>query len=865
MKAFYLILLVLLWMGQVSAQESEKRISIQAQNKSLAKVLSEIEVQGAVRFSYNPRKINASQKINFNVGNATVEEALRALAETIKLEFTPIENQIIVNTYTKKGADRNETVTLSGYVKDLRNGEALIGATVYLPELETGTITNSYGFFSLTVPAGTYAVKVSYIGYQTSELSINLVASLKQDFALPEELSILEEVIITALPEASISETNVSQLSLPPKTIEERPALFGELDVIKSLESVPGIKLQSDGSTFYYVRGGNRDQNLILIDDSPIYNPSHLLGVFSTIIPDATTDITLYKGNMPASFGGRLSSVLDVHTRKGNDQFTQLWGNTGLISTKLGVEGPIKKDASSFLLSGRFSRLKWLAQAVNPSVNAFNFQDLTGKINFRINARNHAYVSFYSGGDKYFGENNGLEWKNTAATFRWTNQYSERLFINTTLSASGYDYFLRTDLNRNQSWNSHISNLNFKTDFSYFAKPQNEITYGIGLNGYEFNPGNITINNIQSSNVSARHSIEFVLYGNHNVQLNKHWGVNYGLRFTSWTNVGEAFEFRFNEDHVVTDTLFYPARQAYARFFNAEPRLTFQYLIQDNRSIKLGYARNVQNVHLISNSISPFTSLEVWLPSSLNIKPQVADQVTLGYYHNLTSKGIALSAETFFKYMRNQIDFETHAETLLNPLFEGELRFGSAQAYGIELLAKKDRGRLRGLMGYTFSRATRTFADLNNGKRYNALFDRPHQANVSLSYDLTKRWVISTSWNLLTGAPYTSPISFYEFNGLEVPVYGQKNNARMPTYHRLDVTATVKLNRNREKKYQHDLSLSIFNFYGRKNPLFINFNKEQLTENDFKIPTDLINSQYSISQFYLFQATPSISYNFRWR
>jgi CarboxypepD_reg-like domain/TonB-dependent Receptor Plug Domain len=336
MKAFYLILLVLLWMGQVSAQESEKRISIQAQNKSLAKVLSEIEVQGAVRFSYNPRKINASQKINFNVGNATVEEALRALAETIKLEFTPIENQIIVNTYTKKGADRNETVTLSGYVKDLRNGEALIGATVYLPELETGTITNSYGFFSLTVPAGTYAVKVSYIGYQTSELSINLVASLKQDFALPEELSILEEVIITALPEASISETNVSQLSLPPKTIEERPALFGELDVIKSLESLPGIKLQSDGSTFYYVRGGNRDQNLILIDDSPIYNPSHLLGVFSTIIPDATTDITLYKGNMPASFGGRLSSVLDVHTRKGNDQFTQLWGNTGLISTKLG-------------------------------------------------------------------------------------------------------------------------------------------------------------------------------------------------------------------------------------------------------------------------------------------------------------------------------------------------------------------------------------------------------------------------------------------------------------------------------------------------------------------------------------------------
>lgn len=849
---------------QAYAQES-KFISIQAQQKSLAEVLAMIEEQSGVHFSYNPRKISAKRKIDFTIRQATVTEVLRALSKTLFLDFNTLENQIIVTLRSKSDSDQNDNSTLSGFIKDSTSGEALIGATVYVTSLQAGAITNSYGYFSLTVPAGAYTLRISHIGYQPIEQTMDLTKSVVLDFALREDRPLLEEVIVTAPTEVSLTEATVSQITLPKKIIEERPALFGELDVIKSLEAVPGIKLQSDGSTFYYVRGGNRDQNLVLIDDSPIYNPSHLLGVFSTIIPDATTDITLYKGNMPARFGGRLSSVLDVHTRKGNDQFTQAWGNSGLISTRLGIEGPIKKDASSFLISGRFSRLKWLFQKIEPSINKFNFYDLTGKLNFKINSRNHAYFSFYTGGDNYLTSNNGIQWVNTAGTFRWTNQYSEKLFIQTTLSASSYNYFLHSDLSRNQKWNTHISNLNLKTDFTYFVKPQHEVSFGLGLNGYDFNPGNVSTNNIQNSNVSRKHSAEFVLYGNHQIQLNKHWNINYGLRFTSWTNVGEAFEFKFDKEHNVTDTLVYAAGQSYIRFINAEPRFTLQYTPADNSSIKLGYARHVQNLHLISNSISPFTALEVWLPSSINIKPQIADQLSLGFYHVLNQKGITLSAETFYKYMQNQIDFETHAETLLNPFFEGELRFGSAQSYGIELLAKKDAGRLRGLVGYTYSQATRTFAALNNGEQYQASFNRPHQANLSLSFELNNRWTLGSSWNLLSGAPYSSPISFYRYNGIEVPVYGPKNNARMPTYHRLDVTATVKLNRNQERGYQHELSFSIFNLYGRKNPLFINFNKEAITESEFKIPTDLANSHYSISQFYLFRATPSISYNFRWR
>jgi len=845
----------------------DQKISIDAHNQSLASILTEIEQKSGIKFSYNPRKIQSDRKMDFNVVNKTVGEALEVLSKSAALQYAFVENQIILTPQKKSEAAATEqaTVTYSGYVKDVNNGEALIGATIYVKEIQSGTITNSYGFFSITLPKGKYEVTISYIGFKSVQKTIDLQNSLRDDLPLIEDLPVLEEILVTALPEESVSETDVSKLHLRPKAIAERPALFGENDVIKSLESVPGIKLQSDGSTFYYVRGGNRDQNMILIDDAPIYNPSHLLGIFSTIIPDAATDITLYKGNMPASFGGRLSSVLDMHTRKGNDQFTQVWGNVGLVSTKLGVEGPLKKESSSFLLSGRFSRLKWLFQQFDNSINKFSFHDLTGKVNFKLNAKNHAYFSFYTGSDNYFSGNNGINWNNNAATFRWTNLYSERLFINTTLAASGYDYFLHTDVSKNQRWNSHIGNLNLKSDFRYFINPDNEMSFGVGLNGYNFNPGNITTNGIQNSNVSARHSLEVVLYGNHELKLSPKWGLNYGLRFTSWTNSGEAFEFTFDENHNVIDTLVFKAGESYINYLNAEPRFIVHYLVSPVSSFKAGYSRNVQNVHLISNSISPFTSLEVWLPSSFNIKPQLADQVTLGYYHQLNKPGISLTAEVFYKQMQHQIDFETHAETLLNPFFESELRFGTSKSYGLELLAKKDLGRLRGLAGYTYSRVTRTFPDLNEGRSYNALFDRPHQINFSIAYDLTARWTMGANWNFLSGAPYTSPVSFYQYNGLEVPIYDQKNNDRLPSYHRLDLTANLKLNKNPEKKFKHDLTFSVFNLYGRKNPLFINFNKEEQAYRDFKVPSNLLESERAISQFYLFQFSPSVSYNFRWR
>lgn len=834
---------------------------------TLGELLDIVEKKTGASFSYNPKKINTGRKVAGKVFvQRSLPQILDEFAKDFGLEFSEVEQKIIVKPSRSKTKEAR-TVTISGTVKDEKNGEALIGATLFVEELATGTITNPFGFFSITVPEGMYTVSCSFIGYGRQRIPVDLHTSQEQNFRMAEEAPLLQEIVVTNTLPDIVTDIRSGSTNVRPSAIEERPAFFGENDVVKSLESLPGIKLHSDGSTFYYVRGGDRDQNLVLVDDAPIYNPSHMLGIFSTIIPDAVNDMTVYRGDMPASMGGRLSSVLDIRTKKGNDQHFQAWGSVSPVSTKLGIEGPFKKDASSFLISTRFSRLKWIAQLARRNVERFNFYDLTGKTNIRLNKSNRVFFSFYSGADNYFGENNGLAWSNNAGTIRWNHLFSDRLFLNTTVAASGYDYFLYTDVGTNTRWNSHISNFNIKTDFSYYLRPGNELTFGAGLNGFSFNPGNL----LSDSNIpdrlslSVRNAVEFVLYGNHEIQLTERLGLSYGLRLSSWTNTGESFEFVFDNKGDPIDTLFFQKGENYNTYNNAEPRMTISYSLNENSSLKANVARNIQNVHLISNSISPFTSLEVWLPSSLNIKPQKSTQYVLGYYRNLPSAGSNVSVEGYYKKMYNQIDYTAHAETLLNPLLERELRFGDAWSYGIEFLAKKDEGRLRGLAGYTFSRVKRKFPGINQGRVYNAFSDRPHQLNMMLSYDLSLRWNAGLNWILTTGAPFSSPLGFYHFNGEEVPVYGQKNNDRLPDYHRLDISATLRLNRNPEKNFRHFLGFSIYNFYARKNTLFINYNKKQVADSEFRIPVNLLEANRVTSRYYLFRFTPSISYNFKWK
>lgn len=861
------VVLLFVFISMANSQQiTEAKISLDINEQPLEEVLRLISVQSGIPFSYNPRKIPVDQKISYSAQGKLLREILKDISDDVSISYEFVEGQIVLKPAKKPAREKSQSFTISGYITDESSGEALIGATVFIPSLQLGTTSNVYGFYSLTVPPGTYDVTYSFIGFEEVTQSIELNSSATINPRMKTSASLLEEIIVVSSTPTLINEIQLSKTGLKPSTISEKPSFFGEADALKALESVTGIKMHSDGSTFYYVRGGDRDQNSILIDDAPIFNPSHLLGIFSTIIPEAVNDIQIYKGSMPASLGGRLSSLMDVRTKKGNDQHFASSGSIGLFSTKLSLEGPFKKDKSSYLISGRLSRVKWISNLANDNIQKFHFYDLTGKLNFNLNEKNKLFFSFYTGSDNFLASNSGIEWTNRTTTLRWNHIFNKKLFLNTTIAGGVYDYFLHTDLSTQTKWNSHLSNATLKADFSYFKNPKEEITFGLSLGGYNFGPGNVTRRGIAVQPItSVRNSSEFVLYGNHEIRFNDFWGLSYGLRLTSWTNQGGAFEFVFDENRNPIDTLFFAKGADYGRYQNAEPRISISHFLNERASIKASYAKNVQNIHLVNNSISPFTSFEVWLPSSINIKPQRAEQMVIGYYQFLQKLGLSLDVEIFYKEMRNQIDYEAHAETLLNPLLERELRFGKAIAYGSELQLKKEQGRLRGWAGYSYSRAKRKFDEVNGGKSYNAFYDRPHQINIMLSYDLNLRWNVGLNWNYSTGAPFSSPISFYSINGAEVPLYGQKNNDRLPDYHRLDLSATLQLNKNRGQKFSHNISFSIYNFYARKNPIFINYNKSDQGSGNFKTPLNLLDKDALTSQFFLFQFTPSISYNFKWR
>ena len=861
---FHWVLWFLLPCFSLQAQESSSadNINIQVTSAPLSQVLTELSEKSNFQFSYSPKKIPLDQKISYEA-NKPLKEILDDLMLMTGLRYEYVEKQIVLKPIKKP--KRKVDQTIHGYIKDKSNGEALIGAYVVIKEVGIGTVSNTYGFYSITLPSGNYEVAYSYIGFEEQVVTIDVDDDdIPHNVELTNASSLLDEVVITDKPRL-LEEIYTGKVNLKPKIVKKMPALFGEADVVKSLELIPGIKSHSDGSIFYYVRGGNRDQNLILIDDAPIYNPSHMLGFFSTIIPDAVNNVDIYKGDMPASMGGRLSSVIDVQTKKGSTKSLQAWGNTSFVSTRLGMDGPIRTDKSSFLVSTRFSHMKWFFKQYSDDLKQLFFADFTGKLNFEIDDRNKLFFSTYFGGDSYFKGNDGIQWVNAAGTIRWNHIFNSRLFLNTTLSSSTYDYFLYIDVENNTKWKSHVANVNLKTDFSYFINPNVSLSFGVGLTGNNFNPGNLSSDdpNVVPPLVSIKNASEFNTYVDVDAKIGEKIGLRAGLRTSSWNNLGGAFEFQFDENYNVVDTLFFKKDEVYNTYDNLEPRLSIRYFVNDQSSIKMSMTRNVQNVHLISNSISPFTSLEVWLPSSLNIKPQIADQFSVGYYHFLPSAHMALSIEAYHKKMQQQIDYEAHAETLLNPLFERELRFGNATSRGIELLIKKEVGAFHGWIGYTYSSATRQFDEINEGKQYKAFYDRPHEINLVLNHNLDKRWKVAAIWTYYTGSPFSSPTAFFTYNGLQSPIYDEKNNDRLPDYHRLDLSATVKLNSNKTKKFSHELTLSLFNAYGRKNALFVNYNKTETADDGLKIPANLLNNNVVTSQTHLFGVIPSLSYSFR--
>ena len=746
--------------------------------------------------------------------------------------------------------------TISGTIKDKKTGEDIIGAAVRVAEQpQVATVTNEYGFYSLTMSAGTYTLKVSYVGYQEQEEKITLDKNTEHNISLSIAGKELNEVTVSGKSkDANVRSAQMGMTQINIKDISTIPVLFGEKDVMKTVQLLPGVKPAGDGNAGFYVRGGAADQNLILLDEATVYNPSHLLGFFSTFNSDAIKNVTMYKGNEPAQYGGRLASVLDVKMNDGNNQDYHVSGGIGLISSKINIEGPIVKDESSFLISARRTYADvFLKLSNNPTVNSSSlyFYDLNTKINYKISDKDRLYLSGYFGQDALgFSNVFGLNWGNATGTLRWNHIINPRLFSNTSLIYSDYKYNININTSGiDASILSKIQDWNLKEEVSFFPKPKNSIRFGINSIYHTILPGEYA-GNITVPSQPSTHTWENALFVSNSWKASSRINVDYGLRISAFSVIaGDNKFYDLDANHNIVDTLKYTSGQIVKTYVNPEPRLSASYLLNEVSSIKVAYARNSQYLHLISNSTTS-NPTDKWIATNNIIKPELSDEVSLGYFRNFKDNGYEFSAETYYKNLQNQVDYKDNANLLSNDPIEPQLLFGQGRAYGLELLFRKNVGRFTGWVAYTLSRTEVQINGINNNNWYAARQDRTHDLSVVGTYKLSKKWTISADFVYYTGSAVTFPSGKYNVAGQTVFYYTERNGYRTPAYNRLDFSATKQLKVH--KHYSSELVYSLYNVYGRQNPYIITF--DQSTTN----PQQTVATQTA-----LFRWVPSISYNFK--
>ena len=748
--------------------------------------------------------------------------------------------------------------TISGTIKDKRSGESLIGATIKLQELNGGVVSNSYGFFSVTVPSGKYTMAISYVGYLTYTQLVELSGNLTLQVELIPESNLSEVVVSSRKKNDNITKAVMGVEKLNIAEINQLPVIFGEKDLLKSIQLLPGIKSAGEGNSGFYVRGGGSDQNLILLDEAPVYNASHLLGFFSTFNSDAIKDITLYKGGMPAQYGGRLSSVVDVKMKDGNNKGYDVSGGLGLISSRVNVEGPIVKDKGSFIISARRSYADLFLKLSKDSAqknNTLYFYDLNLKANYTLGKNDRLYLSGYFGRDVLgFGETFGTNWGNTTGTLRWNHVVSNKLFSNTSLIYSDYIYNIKIKSGTDKFViTSQIQDVNLKQDFDYFINNGNKIKFGANVIRHSVSPGRIVAeatSNLKSSEIQNRYSWESAFYASHDVSVNDKLNIVYGLRFSNLAAVGPGNYYTYDGKGNTLDTVHYGNGKTVVSYWNLEPRFSASYQLTEAKSVKASYNRNIQNLHLLSNATTT-TPTDLWLPSTNNIKPEIADQFSVGYFQNFRNNQYEFSIETYYKSLQNQIDYRNGAQLRSNDHVESDLLYGVGRAYGVEFLLKKKFGRLNGWVGYTLSKTERKFDNINNGKYYNAKQDRTHDLSIVGIYKLTDRWTLSSTFVYSSGNAVTFPSGKYQLDGQTHFLYTERNGYRMPAYHRLDIAATVQNKHNKFRKYQSSWTFGVYNLYGRENAFTIDF------KDDPKDPTKTIAEQTA-----LFRFVPSVTWNF---
>ena len=774
--------------------------------------------------------------------------------------------------------------SISGYIKDAANGEGLIGVSVYVKETGTGAVTNSYGFYSVTLPAGNYTLVISYVGYARQSKSIDLTGGdVRLNLELKQEGEQLQEVVVsTKREDDNVKSIEMSVNQIDVKTLKRIPALLGEVDVIRSIQLLPGVSTVGEGATGFNVRGGSIDQNLVLLDEAPVYNSSHLFGFFSVFNPDAVKDVKLIKGGIPSNYGGRIASILDVRLKEGNAKKPELNGGIGLIFSRLSYERPLFKGKGSFIIAARRSYADILAQPFlknDLKGSKFYFYDLTAKANYRINDKNTVFISGYLGRD-VFGADFGFNWGSTTVSTRWNHVFSNRLFLNTTAYYSNYDYSLNTDLKQKTPndyfrTDSKIVDYSLKPDFSLFLG-KSTITFGGQAIFHNFQPGTATAasaGSIRTFGLENKYSLENALYVGNEQQLSTKLQVQYGLRYSlfSYIGPGEAYTFATDgpvgQSRAVTSTSTYKRNQVITTYGNWEPRFSAKYELSNTSSFKASYNRLAQYVHLISNT-SASTPLDIWTPSTNNIKPQLADQIAGGYFKNFgrstgTGSEFEASVEVYYKWLQNQIDYIDGARLILNKYLEGDLLPGKGRAYGAEFYVKRNTGVVNGWISYTLAKTERQVAGINDGNWYPTRFDKRHVLTSVLLIDppRNKRWNFSATFTLASGTPATFPTNRFEYGDIVVPQnYGNtRNNYRIPAYHRLDLAATLQGRKREGKRKDDNWVFSVYNVYARKNAFSVYF--QPSTDNAGDGSSSRVTEAIKYSVF----ATiiPSVTYNFK--
>ncbi|WP_245726551.1 TonB-dependent receptor [Pricia antarctica] len=773
--------------------------------------------------------------------------------------------------------------TISGTVSEAASNETLIGVTVAVPELRTGVTTNEYGFYSITLPEGEYQLQISYLGFKEVVQTIGLSQNLKLNIKMEEAAEALDEVVVTQdVEKMDIRKPQMSVNTLSAGTIKKIPVILGEADVIKSILLLPGVTNAGEGASGFNVRGGAVDQNLILLDEAIIFNSSHLFGFFSVFNPDAIKDIKLYKGGIPARYGGRVSSVLDIFQKEGNSKKFEVNGGIGLVASRLLAEGPIVKDKAAFLVGGRSSYAHLFLPLFNIDNKAY-FYDLNTKINYNINERNSVFLSGYFGRDVFSISDSFVNtYGNAVGNFRWNHLFSDKLFSNLSLIYSDYYYGLKLDF-VGFDWNSGIQNFNLKYDLKHYVNDKLQINYGVNDIYYRFNPGKIEPSRADSGileeQLIQKYANEFAAYVDVEHEITPKLSLNYGLRLSNFIRLGqEELNVYENDNPVAYDSslsiyseadpigTINPGRDGRLATFNTlEPRAALAYTINDYSSVKASYTRLAQYLHLLSNTSSP-TPLDVWTPSGPFIKPQLLDQYALGYFKDLKNGDYSLETEVFYKDVKNRIDYIDGANLIANDAIETVILNGKARAYGLELLLRKNEGRFQGWLAYTLSKSeqrtpgriattenglSENEPGINFGEWYNTPYDKTHDFSLYGSYDLNKKWTFNANFVYQTGQPTNYPIGQFEFQNLTVPYYGVRNEQRLPDYHRIDVAATLTPKKNAGRRWQGEWVFSIYNLYNRRNAASISFSRNQDTGVNEAVRTSI------------FGIVPAATYNFK--